>query len=207
MSSFASVVSAKLNRNKNLFLLLLLVVGVCSYNLAQDYPPYGRYVPTAHFDHVNRPQLTPPPVTLLTDGTGRVAQSACRTPGRPLHRLHGPPCHGWHRSLKWSRRTQRNFDPRRDRPHASRLSFSYSRTFWFARRCGLTNGAGLRRRHAALVFDRGKTAQTWPLVFAAVSWKLFRARDPDRVTRNLRRHRTECTQVSYHSRRLAQQYP
>jgi len=79
MSSFASVVSVKLNRNKNLFVLLPLVVGVCSYNFAQDYPPYGRYVPTAHFDHVNRPQLTPPPVTLLNDGTGRVAQSEWNT--------------------------------------------------------------------------------------------------------------------------------
>jgi len=41
MSSFASVVSVKLNRNKNLFVLLPLVVGVCSYNFAQDYPPYA----------------------------------------------------------------------------------------------------------------------------------------------------------------------
>ena len=79
MSSFASVVSAKLNRTKNLLVLLLFVSGICSYNLAQDYPPYGHHVPTAHFDHVNRPQLTPPPVTLLNDGTGRVAQSEWNT--------------------------------------------------------------------------------------------------------------------------------
>ncbi|MFI5090287.1 MAG: LVIVD repeat-containing protein [Terriglobales bacterium] len=41
-----------------------------------DYPPYGSHVTTAHFDHKVRPQLTPPAVTLLTDGTGRVAQSS-----------------------------------------------------------------------------------------------------------------------------------
>src|SRR5271156_4122257 len=58
-----------------LFSLFLLATLIPSQARAQDYPPYGPNVPTAHFDHEKRPQLTPPPVTLLSDGTGRVAQS------------------------------------------------------------------------------------------------------------------------------------
>ena len=75
---------------KALFVFLLLVALVPAYVMAgdhdhdhdadrdhsPDYPPYGSNVPTAHFDHRVRPQLTPPAVTLLTDGTGRVAQSS-----------------------------------------------------------------------------------------------------------------------------------
>jgi hypothetical protein len=59
-----------------LFCLLLFIFAKPSGVQAQDYPPYGPNVPTAHFDHGKRAQLTPPPVTLLTDGTGRVAQSS-----------------------------------------------------------------------------------------------------------------------------------
>lgn len=75
MSTFVSVVSTRVLQPKTLFLLLLLT-GVFSYSVAQDYPPYGHHVPTAQFDNVKRPQLTPPAVSLLNDGTGRVAQSA-----------------------------------------------------------------------------------------------------------------------------------
>lgn len=56
--------------------LLLLGTLLPLQTNAQDYPPYGSNVPTAHFDREKRPQLTPPPVQLLTDGTGRVAQSS-----------------------------------------------------------------------------------------------------------------------------------
>jgi len=45
-------------------------------DVSPDYPPYGSNVPTAHFDHEVRPDLTPPPVKLLSDGSGRVAQSS-----------------------------------------------------------------------------------------------------------------------------------
>jgi len=81
---------ARLLHPKLLFVLLLLIAVAPAYVMAgdhdgdrdrdrdhsPDYPPYGSHVPTAHFDHKNRPQLTPPAVTLLTDGTGRVAQSS-----------------------------------------------------------------------------------------------------------------------------------
>jgi hypothetical protein len=60
---------------KNLWPLLLLILAVPSVSRAQDYPPYGPNVPTAHFDHERRPHLTPPAPKLLNDGTGRVAQS------------------------------------------------------------------------------------------------------------------------------------
>jgi len=50
-----------------------------AYAVAQDYPPYGPNVPLAQFDHVMRPQLTPPPPNLLNDGTGRTAQSEWNT--------------------------------------------------------------------------------------------------------------------------------
>ena len=76
MATFSSAGAGSVLRARNLFVLLLLVTGVVSYNVAQDYPPYGPHVPTAHFDNVKRPQLTPPAVSLLNDGTGRVAQSA-----------------------------------------------------------------------------------------------------------------------------------
>jgi len=79
MPRFASLRPAKAVVSKNLLLLLLLIGCVVSYAIAQDYPPYGRHVPTAHFDRVIRPQLTPPAVSLLNDGTGRVAQSAWNT--------------------------------------------------------------------------------------------------------------------------------
>ena len=70
---------------KFLFALLLVVTIVPALvagdhdedrDHSPDYPPYGSKVPTAHFDHKNRKQLTPPAVTLLNDGTGRVAQSS-----------------------------------------------------------------------------------------------------------------------------------
>jgi len=83
---------ARLLQPKILFVLLLLITVAPAYVMAgdhdgdrdrdrdrdhsPDYPPYGSNVPTAHFDHKVRPQLTPPAVTLLTDGTGRVAQSS-----------------------------------------------------------------------------------------------------------------------------------
>jgi hypothetical protein len=35
-----------------------------AYAVAQDYPPYGPNVPTAHFDHGNRGHATPPPPKL-----------------------------------------------------------------------------------------------------------------------------------------------
>ena len=78
MASFAPVVRAQVLRFQTLFVLLLLSFGL-SYAVAQNYPPYGPHVPTAQFDHVIRPQLTPPAVSLLNDGTGRVAQSAWNT--------------------------------------------------------------------------------------------------------------------------------
>ncbi len=69
-----------------LFVLLLLITGVPSRVMTDDrdddrdrgpdYPPFGPEVPTAHFDHKIRKQLTPPPPQLLNDGTGRVAQSS-----------------------------------------------------------------------------------------------------------------------------------
>jgi hypothetical protein len=58
------------------FSLLLLATAVPARLMGQDYPPFGPHVPTAHFDHEKRPQLTPPPPELLSDGTGRTAQSA-----------------------------------------------------------------------------------------------------------------------------------
>jgi len=78
---------ARLLQPKILFVLLLLITVAPVYVMAgdhddrdrdhsPDYPPFGSHVPTAHFDHNNRPQLTPPAVTLLTDGSGRVAQSS-----------------------------------------------------------------------------------------------------------------------------------
>lgn len=76
MSSFAMPPFSKTLRLNYLFVLLTLITIVPSYAIAQDYPPYGPNVPTAHFDHGKRAQLTPPPVKLLTDGTGRVAQSS-----------------------------------------------------------------------------------------------------------------------------------
>jgi hypothetical protein len=79
MASFAPVVRARVLRFQTLFVLLLLIAFGLSYAVAQDYPPYGPHVPTAQFDHVIRPQLTPPAVSLLNDGTGRVAQSAWNT--------------------------------------------------------------------------------------------------------------------------------
>jgi hypothetical protein len=79
MSRFAPLRPADTVVGKNLLLLLLLIACVASYAIAQDYPPYGPHVPTAQFDHVKRPQLTPPAVSLLNDGTGRVAQSAWNT--------------------------------------------------------------------------------------------------------------------------------
>lgn len=66
---------------KVLPLLLLLIIVVPSYMVAgdndhsPDYPPYGSHVPIAHFDHKVRPQLTPPTPQLLSDGSGRPAQS------------------------------------------------------------------------------------------------------------------------------------
>jgi len=80
---------ARLLHPKILFVLLLLITVAPAYVMAgdhdgdrdrdrdhsPDYPPYGSHVPTAHFDHKVRPQLTPPAVTLLNDGSGRVAQS------------------------------------------------------------------------------------------------------------------------------------
>ena len=79
----------RLLQPKFLFVLLLLITVAPAYVMAgdhdgdrdrerdhsPDYPPYGSHVPTAHFDHKVRPQLTPPAVTLLNDGSGRVAQS------------------------------------------------------------------------------------------------------------------------------------
>jgi len=79
MASFAPVIRARVLRFQTLFVLLLLLAFGLSYAVAQDYPPYGPHVPTAQFDHVIRPQLTPPAVSLLNDGTGRVAQSAWNT--------------------------------------------------------------------------------------------------------------------------------
>ena len=79
MASFAPVVRARVLRFQTLFVLLLLIAFGLSYAVAQDYPPYGPHVPTAQFDHVIRPQLTPPAVSLLNDGTGRVAQSEWNT--------------------------------------------------------------------------------------------------------------------------------
>ncbi len=57
-----------------LFVLLLLIIVIPSYMMAQDYPPYGSHVPLAHFDHGKRPHVTPPAPNLLPDG--RTAQSA-----------------------------------------------------------------------------------------------------------------------------------
>jgi hypothetical protein len=57
-------------------LLSLAAIAFCTQAIAQNYPPYGPEVPTAHFDHKVRKQLTPPPVHLLGDGSGRVAQSS-----------------------------------------------------------------------------------------------------------------------------------
>jgi len=65
---------ARTLRSRMLFLLLLLVTLVPVYMMAQDYPPYGPNVPTAHFDHGKRPHITPPAPNLLPDG--RTAQSA-----------------------------------------------------------------------------------------------------------------------------------
>jgi len=65
MASFAPVVLARVLRFQTLFVLLLLLAFGLSYAVAQDYPPYGPHVPTAQFDHVIRPQLTPPAVSLL----------------------------------------------------------------------------------------------------------------------------------------------
>jgi hypothetical protein len=45
--------------------------------MAQNYPPFGSEVPTAHFDHAKRKALTPPAPNLLPDG--RTAQSAWNT--------------------------------------------------------------------------------------------------------------------------------
>ena len=77
---------ARLLHPKLLFVLLLLIAVVPAYVIAGEheddrdrganYPPFGSHVSTAHFDHQNRPQLTLPAVKLLTDGTGRVAQSS-----------------------------------------------------------------------------------------------------------------------------------
>jgi hypothetical protein len=36
-----------------------------AYGVAQEYPPYGPRIPMAHFDHVQRPHLTPPPPKLM----------------------------------------------------------------------------------------------------------------------------------------------
>ena len=79
----------RLRQPQLLFFLLVLLAVVPAYLMAgdhdghdhdkdpsPDYPPYGSNVPTAHFDHKVRPDLAPPPVTLLNDGSGRVAQSS-----------------------------------------------------------------------------------------------------------------------------------
>lgn len=79
--------SKLLNPKKLLVFLLLITIGP-AYVMAgdrdddrdrdhsPDYPPYGSKVPTAHFDNKVRPQLTPPAPNLLSDGSGRTAQSA-----------------------------------------------------------------------------------------------------------------------------------
>lgn len=77
---------SQLLQPRMLFVFLLLITVAPAYVMAgehddgrdhsPDYPPYGPNVPTAHFDHKVRPQLTPPPVTLLNDGSGRVAESS-----------------------------------------------------------------------------------------------------------------------------------
>src|SRR5262245_58578872 len=36
-----------------------------AYAVAQNYPPYGPNLPTAHFDNGNRPHQTPPPPKLM----------------------------------------------------------------------------------------------------------------------------------------------
>jgi len=85
MHNFKSIL-ARISHPKHLLVLLLLITVAPAYVAAgehdddrdhsPDYPPYGSKVPTAHFDHRVRPQLVPPAVTLLNDGTGRVAQSS-----------------------------------------------------------------------------------------------------------------------------------
>src|SRR5690242_6189443 len=79
-SSFARMIQPK-----SLLRLLLIIAFVPTYAMAKDgddderghvadYPPFGSRVPTAHFDHGKRAQLTPPAPALLPDG--RTAQSA-----------------------------------------------------------------------------------------------------------------------------------
>jgi len=88
MSSLKSRLTRVLQTNGKTVVLFFLLVTVLPvyviYVMARDhddrrgpdYPPFGSHVRTAHFDHKQRPQLTPPAVTLLNDGTPRVAQSA-----------------------------------------------------------------------------------------------------------------------------------
>jgi hypothetical protein len=78
MDAMKRVVRTDKKRGNGILVLSLLLLGTLlpGQVKAQDYPPYGSEVPTAHFDHERRQQLTPPPVQLLTDGTGRVAQSS-----------------------------------------------------------------------------------------------------------------------------------
>ena len=61
--------------------LTITTISVCAsvfllgaYALAQNYPPYGPNIPQAHFDHGNRPHVTPPSPKLMCP----VLSSSCQ---------------------------------------------------------------------------------------------------------------------------------
>jgi hypothetical protein len=83
MSSFAfRPFASTLRSNYLLLAVLMLILFVPSRAFAQDYPPYGSNVPTAHFDHGKRAQLTPPPPRVHRPKPSPCCSKACASTTR-----------------------------------------------------------------------------------------------------------------------------